>query len=181
MQRFIISTLVATAILFSWSGVTQMLPWGVPSSQNVTAQTNVAEEARVPNLLKVTPNALTTAIFDEQFVGKISTYTTDKTFSWIVTQPLNTNYSGYFIKEGVTQFIVALLLSLLLLLTVRLTLKTRMALVIIAALAAVSAIYGQLMNWWSLPINYALGVSLNLMIGWVLASFISARFILKEA
>jgi hypothetical protein len=52
--------------------------------------------------------------------------------------------------------------------------------VAVATLAATTATYGQLMNWWSMPLPYALGASLNLIIGWMLASLISACFIIKS-
>ena len=180
MKNFILSTFVSTILLFLWSGVTQMLPWGVPTAQNITVQSSEqAESFQAPNLIRFPPNSLTTEGFDEQFVNKVSTYTTDTTFSWIVTQPLNTDYTRYFMKEGITQLIVALFLSILLQLTVQIDLKRRIAIVIMAGFAAVAAIYGQLMNWWSLPATYALGAGLNLVIGWTLAGLISARFILK--
>ena len=178
MKRLIFSTVVSTIILFLWSGLTQMLPWGVTTTQNISVQTG--ELVQAPNLLRLEPNSLTTETFDEQFVNKISTYTTDKTFSWIVTQPLNTNYISYFAMEALTQFMVALFLSLILFLTAQLEFKTRLSLIALAGLAAVMATYGQLMNWWKLPASYALGVGLNLVIGWLLASFIVAKFIIKR-
>jgi len=177
MKNLVLSTILTTIILFLWSGLAQVLPWGITTSQNISVQTT--EPVNAPNLIQLPPDTLTTEKFDEQFIGKISTYTTDKTFSWIVAQPLNVNYAGYFAKELITQFIVALLLSTLLLLTTQLTLITRLVIVGIAALAAGTATYGQLINWWAMPLPYALGVCLNLIIGWLLASFISARFIIK--
>ncbi len=177
MTRLILSTVAATIILFLWSGLTQMLPWGVTATQNISVQTN--QPVQAPNLLRLEPNSLTTETFDEQFINKISTYTTDKTFSWIVTQPLNTNYLSYFVREAFAQFLVAFFLSMLLFITVKLNLKTRLSLITLAGLAAVTTTYGQLMNWWKLPASYALGVGLNLMIGWLLASFIVAKFIMK--
>ena len=179
MKNLIISTLVATLILFLWSGLTQVLPWGITTTQNISVQTG--EPLQAPNMLLLEPDTLTTEAFDEQFVNKISTYTTDETHSWIVTQPLQTNYTGYFVKELLTQLIVALFLSAILLLTVRLELTPRLAVILLAALAASAATYGQLMNWWSMPAAYALGVSLNIVIAWTLAGFISARFIIKTA
>ncbi len=177
MTRLIFSTLAATIILFLWSGLTQMLPWGITSTQNISVQTS--EPVQAPNLLRLEPNSLTSETFDEQFINKISTYTTDKTFSWIVTQPYNTNYMSYFAREALTQLLVAFFLSMLLFLTAQLSFKTRLSLIALAGLAAATATYGQLMNWWKLPASYALGVGLNLMIGWLLASFIIAKFIMK--
>ena len=178
MKAFLLSTLVATIILFLWSGLTQVLPWGITTTQNISVQTGKPLQA--PNMLLLEPDVLTTEAFDGQFVNKISTYTTDETHSWIVTQPLQTNYTGYFVIELITQLIVALFLSAILLLTVRLELLTRLVIIGLAALAASTATYGQLMNWWSIPASYALGVSFNILIAWLLAAFVSAQFIIKS-
>jgi len=181
MKKIIISTIVSTILLFMWGGLSQMLPWGISTTQNVNVQSELLEEqAGVPNLIKLQANELTTEKFENQFLDKISTYVTDETFSWIITQPYQKDYSGYFIKEIITQLIVGLLLAIILFLTIKLELKTRIVLIAIFGLCASTAIYGQMMNWWGIPANYALGVSLNLIIGWVFASYISARFIIKS-
>ncbi len=181
MKKLIFATLILTLLLFLWSSATQMFPWGVPTAQNITVQTGEqGENSPVPNLLQLPASTLTTEAFDAQFIDKISTYTTDKTFSWIVTQHLQNDYTAYFVGEFITLLIVSIFLTILLLLTVQLDLRTRMAIVVVAGLAAVSATYGQLMNWWRLPTIYALGVSLNLLIGWTLTCYISARFIVKS-
>lgn len=181
MKRIILSTLLSTAILFLWSGLTQVLPWGIPTTQNVTVQTtNTLQQSNIPNLVKLPVGELTTSNFDSQFNHKISTYTTDRTFSWIITQPLPNNYKGYFIHEAITQLLVSILLSILLYLTIRLNLQTRMILIMVAGIAASTATYGQLMNWWNIPAAYGLGVALNLVLGWLISSFVIARFILKS-
>ena len=116
MKKVTLSAVVSTAVLFLWSGVTQMLPWGVPTTQNVSVQTST-HDSEVPNLVKLPVHSLTTEQFDAQFINKVSTYTTDETFSWIVTQPLREDYSTYFIVEAITQFVVALLIAFLLMIT----------------------------------------------------------------
>lgn len=181
MKRFVIAIVISTVILFVWSGVTQMLPWGIPTAQNITVQTDEENiNSQVPNFVQLPPNSLTTEGFDEQFIDKVSTYTTDQTFSWIVTQALNTNYASYFVYEILTQLLVSIFLSTLLLLTVQLDLQSRMTIVVVVSFMAFTATYGQLMNWWGLPALYALGVGLNLLIGWTISSFIIARFIIKS-
>ncbi len=181
MKKIIISTIVSTILLFLWGGLSQMLPWGISTTQNVNVQSKLVEEqSDVPNLIKLQANELTTDKFESQFADKISTYVTDNTFSWIITQPYQKDYSGYFLKEIITQLIVGLLLAIILFLTIKLDLKTRIMLLVIFGLCASTAIYGQMMNWWGIPANYALGVSVNLIIGWTLAGYISARFIIKS-
>lgn len=180
-KKIIISTLVSTAILFFWSGLTQMLPWGVPTTQTVSTQApNQTESFQKPDLIELPANSLTTDRFDEQFAGKISTLTTDKTFSWIITAPIESyDITGYFLKEILTQLIVAIFIALLLTLTVGLTNKNRLIIVFLAGLLAVTGIYGQMMNWWSMPAIYALGAGLNLIVGWTIAGFVSTKWIIK--
>ena len=177
MKSRLTSLLIATVILFLWSGLTQLLPWGISAVENITTLNNAqVEQLQASNLIQFSPNSLTTDAFDAQFVNKISTYTTPATFSWIVTQPLNTNYTGYFLVEMITQLIVALLLTALLEVTIQLSPNKRILLVLLASAVAGAATYGQLMNWWRLPAAYALGVIANLIIGWVLVAYIVTHF-----
>ncbi len=180
-KKIIISTIVSTVILFLWSGITQMFPWGVPTAQTITSQTNKQTESfQVPTLIEFPANSLTTKKYDELFVNKISTLTTDKTFSWIITKPVvYYNAGNYFMKEIITQLLVALFLATLLVLTVGLPNQKRLTIISITGILAVTAIYGQMMNWWGVPAVYALGAGLNLIIGWTLSAFVSSKFIIK--
>lgn len=181
MKKIIISTIVSTVILFLWSGLTQMFPWGVPTAQTIFSQTNKQTQSfQTPNLIELQANSLTTDKFDEQFENKISTLTTDKTFSWIISKPTSYyNVGQYFVKEVFTQFIVSFLLSLILFFTTGLDNKTRLIIIGIAGISAVTAIYGQMMNWWGVPAIYALGAGFNLFIGWLLIAFVSTKWIIK--
>ncbi len=158
-----------------------MFPWGVPTAQSISSQTSKQTESfQTPNLIEFPANTLTTEKYDEQFVNKISTLTTDKTFSWIIAKPVNYyNVSNYFIREILTQLLVALLLATLLVLTIGLPNQKRLTIIAISGLLAVTAIYGQMMNWWGVPAIYALGAGLNLIIGWTLSAFVSSKFIIK--
>jgi hypothetical protein len=158
-----------------------MFPWGVPTAQTITAQSiKNTESFDIPNVLALEPYSLTTEKFDEKFVDKISVYSTDKTISWVTTKPLNYyNIEAYFTKEIITQFIVAIFLSLLLYMTIKLDNKTRILLIGISSIAAVAGIYGQMLNWWGMPVVYALGAGFNLIIGWTISAYLSSRFILK--
>lgn len=180
-KKIIISTLVSTLILFLWSGLTQMFPWGVPTAQSIATQSNKQTESfQTPNLVELPANSLTTEKFDEQFANKISTLTTDKTFSWIIAKPVDYyNVGNYFIKEIITQLLVALLLATLLILTVGLPNQKRLTIIAISGVLAVTAIYGQMMNWWGVPPTYALGAGLNLIIGWLLSAFVTTKWIIK--
>jgi hypothetical protein len=81
--------------------------------------------------------------------------------------------------EAVTQFVVALALALLLSLTTTLSLRARLLIIALAALCGATASFGQMFNWWGATALYALGMSANLLIGWVGIGFILARFTLK--
>lgn len=180
MKKIILSTLVFTLLLFLLSGLTQLLPWGIPTTQNISAQTVPISDPSVSKLITRLPNELTTQDFDGQFMDQISTYTTDNSFSWIITQPLQKDYSQYFIREALTQLVVAFLLSVLLFLTLQQKLKTRLLIIAVAGAIASVGTYGQLMNWWAMPVAYGIGVSLNLILSWTIVGFISARYIIKQ-
>lgn len=179
MKRYLFASLVFTILLFVWSGFTQMLPWGVPSAQKITIRSEVTANDPA-DLIRRQANELTTADFDATFNNKISTYSTDQTFSWIVTHPVRTDYTGYFIGELITQFSVGVLLTLLLALTKNYTTQKRMMLIALVGLLAWAATYGQLLNWWGMPALYAVGVGVNLIIGWLVTSFLVSRFILRS-
>lgn len=179
MKKHLLAVLVFTILLFLWSGFTQMLPWGIPTAQKISVQSQDTTN-QVQGVIKLQPNTLTTANFDATFNHKISTYTTDSTFSWIVTQPLKTDYSSYFIGEIITQFFVSILLVPLLALTSNHRIQMRIMLIALVALLAWISTYGQLLNWWGVPANYAIGVGVNMLVGWCLTGFLVCRFILKS-
>lgn len=179
-KKIVISTLVSTLILFLWSGMTQMLPWGISSTQNINVQTmDNQKQAEAPNILRFDKTLLVTEKFETQFNNKVSTLSSDKTFSWIVTQPIKSDYSSYFITEALTQLLVAFFIALLLVLTIKLDNKSRLIIIFIAGICATISTYGQLMNWWGLPASYGIGVSINLLIGWTIVAFISTKFFIK--
>jgi len=177
MTRKLLCILSLTLVLFLWSGISQMFPWGVSSTQNVSVQGIPDVDVAVSNMQHVPPNSLTTEAFDARFMGQISTYRTSRSFSWIVTQPLPKSYTHYFLKEALSQLIVAILLSIVLIASRTLTVKQRILLVFLVAGAAAAATYGQFLNWWQMPPSYALGASLNLILGWALCAFVGTRLI----
>jgi hypothetical protein len=181
MKKITLSVLVITVILFCFGGLAQMFPWGIPSTQVITAQAGGQTEAfQAPQEIKMEAGTLTTDAFDEVMVGKISTLTTDKTFSWIISAPISRFDAGtYFALEILTQFLVAVMLTLLLFLTKGMELTQRVLLMLIAAIAASSSIIGQQLNWWALPATYGVGVGINLVLSWTIAYYVSAKWIMK--
>jgi hypothetical protein len=182
MKKIIIAILVSTVILFMWNGFVQMLPWGVPTTQILNAQSaNVVDTKDMKNAINLPVNALTTGQFDEQCNNKISTLITDKTFSWIISKPTrNYNIGSYFMKEAFTQFLVSIFLTLILFYTISFAIQKRLSIIAFAAVAAAIATYGQQMNWWALPLSYGLGVAVNLVLGWLITSFVIAKWIIKS-
>ncbi|MCC5928869.1 MAG: hypothetical protein JJU28_06460 [Cyclobacteriaceae bacterium] len=182
MKRPLFSILAMSAILFIWSGISQMFPWGVPSAQTISAQSEQNTESfQAPNLIEMEAGSLTTSTFDEVMRGKISTLTTDKTFSWIITAPIdNYNPMGYFVWEIITQLFIGIFLTLLLIKLSAQPLTDKLLVVGLAGLLAFTGIYGQMLNWWAMPAMYAVGAGINLIIGWLLAAFVSAKWIIKS-
>jgi hypothetical protein len=182
MKKVILSIIVSTIFLFIWNGLSQTFPWGVPSTQMLSTKSNLtADDTKMGRLVALPPNTFTTEKFDERFSNKVSTLVTDQSFSWIISKPISYYDMGaYFMKEILTQLIVAVFLSLILFYTVTLNLKTRLSIIGLAGLAAAIGVYGQLMNWWGLPIIYGLGVGFNIVVSWLIISFISAKWIIKS-
>jgi hypothetical protein len=180
-KKIILSTFIMGFILFFWGGLCQQFIWGVPTAQVVFSSETVPEHFGNTKMLKLNPNELTTEKFDEQFKGKISTFTTDETFNWIVStdvanwQPLN-----YVIREVVIQLFAGLFLSVLLAMTVLWPNKKRMVLIAVAALAGIFATFVQQMNWWHIPALFQVGLMINMLVGWLLATAVSMRFVIKS-
>lgn len=181
--RFVAGVLVSTLVLFCWSAVSQNLPWGVPSVKNYSTIT-VEEKTRTfqaPDLVYLPAYSLTTTQFDSLLVNEVNTLETDKTFSWIVTKSADYYQpEHYLFRALLTQFFVGLLLTLLAVITTQLSFKQRILLLLVVAAAGSIATYGELWNWWGLTVLYALGVSINLMIGWLLNGSILFRFLFKS-
>lgn len=176
-----LSTLVSTVVLFFWSGVTQNFPWGVPTVQVVSTASDAATDGSQPaKTIKLAPGSLTTEQFEKQMVGKISTLTTDQSFSWIISKPISYyGLTGYFVREIITQFFVALLLSLLLWNLRALKFKLKLRVVMLVALAAVVATFGQNLNWVGMPPAFAIGAAVNLVIGWMIVATILSKWFIK--
>jgi hypothetical protein len=175
--------IIATAVvLFVWSGLTQLFPWGVPSATVVVSQsTPQSTPFQAANIRQLPAHELTTPQFDRALVNHVTTLTTDETFSWIVSKPI-AYYSptNYFLREALTQLIVALLLVCIALLTRTLALRERMLLFLVISLAASAGSYGQLLNWWGLTPTYALGASVNLIAGWLIAGLALTRVMVSH-
>lgn len=175
--------LISTLILFGWSGLSQRLPWGVPSVKTYSALPQAAESRTfdAPHLIRLAPNALTTKDFDSLLVNEVNTLETGQSFSWIITRPADYyDPVAYLTRALLTHLVVGILLTVLSYCTTALSLRRRMLLTLLMATASSVATYGELWNWWGLTTVYALGVSVNLVIGWSLSSLILSRFVFRS-
>lgn len=179
--KILLGALVAGTTLFLWSGLTQKLPWGPPTARTVVAtKADKQDQFQGVNAEYAEPGQYTTSEYDKTFVGKVNTLTTDQTFSWIVTKPVAYYRPGaYLLKEAATQFLVGLLIAVLVVRLGPASTVGHVTTVAIAALAAGIASYGQLFNWWGLTTAYAVGALINIVVGWSLAAFLVARFVVN--
>ncbi len=182
LKRILLSIIFMTAVLYLYSGMSQMLPWGVPTAQVVFSHDAEAQIFQsTADIQQFQPYEFTTPKFDEQFKNKISTLSTDETFNWIVSSDIGDyNPTRYLVLEFFTQLLVAIFLTLGLALTTSLANNQRLMIVLFLALAALSATFLQQLNWWRIPSNYQLGMMLNIFIGWGLCTLIAAKWILKS-
>lgn len=181
MFKPLIATAAAGLSLFMWGGVTQMFPWGPSSAHVISTETSPelgAFHLRAP--IVETPGSQGTAAFDEAFSGRLGLLFTDNTVSWISSMPI-AYYDGaaYLTRQAVTQVVVAALIVALLVLLTPLGRKRSLSVIGLGAVSASVATYGVLSNWWGLAPAYAVGESVNLIVGWLIAAF-AASFILSR-
>lgn len=182
MKKIFIASMLASIVLMLWNGFSQVLPWGVSAVKIYTTQENAAtEQFQVDNIEKFLPHSIVTEKFDKLMANEVSTVFTDKTFSWIISRPLSYyDMKSYFIRSFFIELIVGLLLTLLSVRTISMRFGDRMIVFMLIALTATIGINGEQMNWWGLPPIYAVGVSVNLLLGWMLVSFILCKWIFKS-
>ncbi|MCA2979529.1 MAG: hypothetical protein INH41_28445 [Myxococcaceae bacterium] len=172
--RFAVAVIACAATLFVWSGLTQVFPWGVPTVQ-VVAQTTGEPAAFGASPVRRPPGALATSAFDDELGDGNGTLTTDRSFAWIVSVPVERYHpTRYFIGEAVTQLACAAMLVEALWLLSSLPLPRRALVLALLATAAAGATYGYMTNWWGLPLRYSGGMSVNLVVGWVLGAAVAS-------
>lgn len=179
--RVPLAALASGLLLFLWGGASMALPWGVPSAQVLFSAAGAPATFQGPEVRSFPAHHFTTPAFDAEMAGRVSTLTTDATFSWIVSSPTS-RYApaAYLGRELAIQLCVGALLTLLVLQTRDLRPGRRLLLALTLALLASAMTYGRLMNWWGLPAAYALGESLNLTIGWLAATALAAKLALTR-
>lgn len=173
MIEYLLQVLLAAIVLLGIGGLAQTLPFGVGSAKRY-AQKNKADlfGNKPGSVTDVTDKPVTTDRFDELMTNNVSTLSTAKTFSWIVSKPISYyNPMAYFSREIVTQILVAAGLIILTHIVDFDTTKS-LALTAISSVIAVIATYGQLANWWGLSARYSIGAGLILITSWLFASLL---------
>jgi hypothetical protein len=170
--ELILQVLLVTIVLVLLGGVSQMLPLGTGSAKVLRQTTTGSKEfgTSPDRVTDLTATPAVTAEFDRIMPDRVSTLTTDRSFSWIVSRPIAAYNPGrYFALEIATQLLVAIGLVTLSALLSDSSAGTRIVVAAIAALLTSIAAYGQLANWWGLTLRYVAGVSLTLIVGWTLS------------
>jgi hypothetical protein len=172
-MRFITTIVACTLMLFVWSGLSQLLPWGVPTVRNFS-QTTAPPTSFGATPEQHMPGELTTPAFDEVLGSGIATLTTDRSFAWIVSVPRERyDPTRYFVREFVTQFGCAVILVVAVGLLSPLSSRKRLGVLALFGVGASLATYGVMTNWWGLPLLYSGGLSANLVAGWLLAASVA--------
>lgn len=175
--RFVAAVAACTATLFVWSGLSQVLPWGVPTVRTV-AQTSDEPPSFGASPLRVAPGTFTTTAFDDQFGDGLNTLMTDRAFAWVAAVP-RTRYDPmrYFVGELLCQLVCSLALVLATVLLTPLPRRRRLALVAVFGLGTSVGTYGVMTNWWGLPLRYSGGMSANLVVGWLIGALVATAIV----
>jgi hypothetical protein len=160
--QILIGTAVAGLILFFWTGFTQnVLPWGIKSVQ---------EDKNL--------DALTTQIKQISEYGVY--YTHQDVAVFLAIKPASYyNMGRYFVLEFITQVFVGLILALILGATLGLSLETRLGIILLVGGAGVFSVDVQYWNWWGFSNIYTVGVAINRLLGYLIAGFVIANFIIR--
>lgn len=179
--RIVTALALCTITLFVWSGLSQLFPWGVPTVRNV-AQTTADPGSFGATPLRMGPGELTTNAFDEVLGNGLSTLTTDRSFAWIASVPrARYDPTRYFAWEFASQFACALVLVLAVCLLSPLSWRRRLAVLASFGVGASVATYGVMTNWWGLPLRYSAGMSLNLVMGWLLSGAVATLMLHRRS
>jgi hypothetical protein len=151
-MHYVLQVVLVTVVLTVLGGLSQALPWGLGSARQlrqVTAAGQANEFGSARNaVVDVAAHPVVTDEFDRHAVNQVSTLTTDRTFSWIVSKPVSYYRPGRYLGiEIATQALVA---SGLVTLTAALddtSTGTTILATLVAAVLPCVATYGQLSNW----------------------------------
>lgn len=176
--RLVAAVLSGALLLFVWGGLAQQLPWGLGSVRSYSTTQGAPYVFAAPGLRTAPPGTYVTDAFETELARGISTLATDTSFSWVVSVPRSAyDPARYLGVEALTQLAVAATLGLLLTALRRLERRAAIVVILGAAAAALLATYGAMANWWGLPMGYAGGMAINLVVGWGLAVAVMQRIL----
>ncbi|TVR20869.1 MAG: hypothetical protein EA396_09360 [Anaerolineaceae bacterium] len=157
----VLSIFVGGVVLFLWTGLAQnIFTWGVRSVQQHDGDDTIGGA-----LAEVSEDGML--------------YVKDRVAAFIAIKP--TSYYStkrYFIIEFITQLAVGCVITAILLLTDGLADGQRVLIIGLVGLAGVASIDLQYWNWWGFSSRYTLGVAVNRLVGYLLATVILINWIL---
>ena len=171
--ELIVQVLLVAVLLTILGGASQALPWGSGSAQQLRQQSMRRSRefgTKADQVVDVAANPIVTAEFDIVTRNRVSTLSTDNSFSWIVSKPIEYyKPARYLVLEFVTQVLVAVGIVGVNFLLADSSQSTRVSVVLLAAALTAVAAYGPLLNWWGLTSRYVVGVSLTTVVSWGLS------------
>lgn len=171
--RLAVATCVSAVVMFAWSGLSQALPWGVSTVRNFVA-TGEPPDPFAAQATAAAPLTYTTPAFDEALGRGVSTLTTEASFAWVVSIPREAyDPVRYLLVEAASQLAVAAALVAAWAAMAGLAPAARARVILLLGAAGAAATYGVMANWWGLPPAYALGMSVNLLVGWSAATAVT--------
>ena len=183
-KQLALGSIVGAIILFVWSAIAWMLiPWpGTPlrsfKNEDAVTQAIVANAPQSGNYLLPNGDKSMTAEQEKQMMDKMAKGPI--VFAAVRLEPFN-SMAKPLIIQFLTQFVVALLATLLLLQTSGLAYKSRV--LFVAAIGLLIFVGGHVdeWNWWSFSNAYMLMQFGALVIGWFLAALAISKFVRGKA
>jgi len=179
-KQLALGSILGAIVLFVWSAIAWMLiPWpGTPlrsfKNEDAVTQAIVANAAQSGNYLLPNGDKSMTAEQEKQMTDKMAKGPI--VFASVRLEPFN-SMAKPLVIQFLTQFVVALLATVLLLQTSGLSRSGRIAFV--TAIGVIIFVGGHVdeWNWWSFSNAYMLMQFGALVIGWFLASLVISTFV----
>ena len=186
-KRLVLGSLLGAIVLFIWAFIAwEVIPWpGEPlraftspeaMEQAIKANVPVSGNYLVPNKVKRTPG-MTDEQYKKAWDDAIEKMTQGPMmFAAIRMEPM-ASMSRYMGIGFLTNFIVALLASFLLAQTTGLSYKDRVLFITLIGVIIFIGGHVDEWNWWSFSNAYMCMQMGAIVIGWLLASFVIAKFV----
>ena len=179
-KQLALGSILGAIILFVWSTIAwEVIPWpGTPlrsfKNEDAVTQAIVANAAQSGNYLLPNGDKSMTAEQEKQMIDKMAKGPI--VFAAVRLEPFN-SMAKPLVSQFLTQFVVALLATLLLLQTCGLSYKGRVLFVTAIGLLIFVGGHVDEWTWWSFSNAYMLMQFGALVIGWFLASLVISAFV----